>query len=325
MMLTYNHAPYIGNAIEMVLAQETVFPYELIIGEDCSTDGTREIVLDYAARYPDVIRVVMSDNNIGSRKNSLRALRIVRGHYIAWCEGDDYWHRRDKLQRQVAYLQRHRDCGLVYSDYDKYFVETSTRIEAYLRTTKKDLADRPHIEDIVAGRAGILTCTVVARKDLVCKVIESDRFLHISDAFLMGDTQLWAEISTHARVHRIDESLATRNVLPESATRSADRGKVLRFWISNAEMSIYLCDKYELEHRLRDLHVRDLRRKALQLAFHERNIPLAKRIRERYRPLRLKDLFWYCATILGLPERLVKKMFSMKNLFSRSNRGVTTI
>src|SRR5512137_2891725 len=103
-MLTYNHAPYIAQAIEGVLRQKTNFAFELVIGEDCSTDGTREIVLAYAAEFPRVIRVITSERNVGSTKNSWRTFRACVGKYIAWCEGDDYWHDMGKLQLQFDYL-----------------------------------------------------------------------------------------------------------------------------------------------------------------------------------------------------------------------------
>jgi glycosyltransferase involved in cell wall biosynthesis len=101
----YNHAPYIRECIESVLMQETDFPFEYIIGEDFSTDGTREIVMEYAEKYPHVIRVVTADKNVGAKANGLRCLQAARGKYIAMCEGDDYWTDVNKLQKQVDVLE----------------------------------------------------------------------------------------------------------------------------------------------------------------------------------------------------------------------------
>ena len=120
-MITYNHAPFIAQAIEGVLQQKTNFPFELVIGEDCSTDGTRALVFEYQKKYPDIIRVVTSDENVGMKKNGLRVLAACLGKYIAFCEGDDYWHNLDKLQKQADYLDSHPECGLVFTDYDFYY------------------------------------------------------------------------------------------------------------------------------------------------------------------------------------------------------------
>lgn len=110
----YNHAPYIRECIESVLMQETDFPFEYIIGEDFSTDGTREIVMEYAEKYPDIIRVLTADQNVGAKANGIRGIRSTRGKYVALCEGDDYWTDPRKLQKQVDVLESHPDVVLCH-------------------------------------------------------------------------------------------------------------------------------------------------------------------------------------------------------------------
>ena len=78
-MITYNHLSFIKKAIEGVLKQETNFDYELVIGEDCCTDGTRGIVLEYAKKYKDAIRTIMSDENVGAKQNDQRTMKASRG------------------------------------------------------------------------------------------------------------------------------------------------------------------------------------------------------------------------------------------------------
>jgi len=111
-MITYNHEPYIRTAIEGIIAQKTDFSFELIIGEDCSTDNTRKIVLEYQKEYPIIIRVIISDNNVGMHKNCRRTIDACRGKYIAFCEGDDYWIEGHKLSKQVAILEKYADTSL---------------------------------------------------------------------------------------------------------------------------------------------------------------------------------------------------------------------
>jgi glycosyltransferase involved in cell wall biosynthesis len=81
MIVTYNHAPYIAQAIEGALQRKVDLPFDLVIGEDCSTDGTREIVLEYQRTYPDIIRVIMSDKNVGANLNARRTRKACRGIY----------------------------------------------------------------------------------------------------------------------------------------------------------------------------------------------------------------------------------------------------
>jgi glycosyltransferase involved in cell wall biosynthesis len=295
-MLTYNHASHIARAIEGVLHQETAYPYELVIGEDCSTDGTRDIVWEYQGRHPDIIRVVTSDENVGAIKNEDRIALVSRGQYVAYCEGDDYWHRRDKLQRQVDFMENHPQCGLVYSDYDRYEVETGDTVREFLKSSGRRPPQPIQMADILTGQAGILTCTVLARRELIDHIRNADPYLYRETNFPMTDTQLWAEVSHIAAVHRIDESLATHQILAESLAHSKDMRKDLRFWIANAEMCLYLCTKYDLPACIRDMHESTWRRLSLKLAFLEKRKDLADLVKTRSRTLSRNEWFWYQGT-----------------------------
>ena len=114
LLVTYNHAPYIGQAIESVLGQTTDFPFEVLISEDCSTDGTREIVRDYQRRHPDRIRLLLSERNQGDNEVIARGIRAAAGEVIAYLDGDDWWTVPHKLQAQVAFLEREPGCALCY-------------------------------------------------------------------------------------------------------------------------------------------------------------------------------------------------------------------
>src|SRR5688500_16210646 len=87
-MITYNHEAYIAEAIEGVLMQQTDFPFELVIGDDCSTDRTRQICLEFETKFPGIVRVLPVTANVGMMPNLVRALLNCRGKYIALCEGD---------------------------------------------------------------------------------------------------------------------------------------------------------------------------------------------------------------------------------------------
>ena len=113
---TYQHAPFVAQAIESVLIQRADFPYEVVIGEDCSVDGTREIVRGYAERFPDRVRAVLPEENLGHGQILLRAIEAARGRYLAYLDGDDYWTSPEKLRRQVDYLEGRSDCFSCFHD-----------------------------------------------------------------------------------------------------------------------------------------------------------------------------------------------------------------
>jgi len=141
--ITFQHAPYIRDCIEGVLMQKTDFPFEYIIGEDFSTDGTREIVFEYAKKYPDKIRVITAGKNVGMTENIRRLILAARGKYIALCEGDDYWTDPYKLQKQVDFMEKNPDVAITYHDSckvdaDKNIIEPSMLPEGRKRNFSGD-------------------------------------------------------------------------------------------------------------------------------------------------------------------------------------------
>ena len=310
-MITYNHAPYIARAIEGVINQRTSFPVELVIGEDHSTDGTREIVLEYARRYPDLIHVVKSDHNLGASENSNRTLVACRGRYIAFCEGDDFWHRDDKLELQVNYLNSHHDCELVCSDLDRLDQVSGDLIESYVAASGLVPPDPVSIIDVLSPNGSVHTCTVLASRELIFRIKNADPYLHSEGRFKMGDRQLWAEAATLTRIRFMTDSLATYRYLPESASRSKDKRRLIEFWISSVEMRLYLCEKHKLPNWLRQRNENRLTNLSLKLAFQKRDSQLARNVQKAAGRLSMKDRFWYLGAtvpvvrpVVGLLDRL---------------------
>lgn len=103
--ITYNQQKYIRDAIESLVTQKTNFNFEIIISDDCSTDNTPTIIKEYAEKYPDIIKPVFREKNIGAIKNFIYSISLVKSEYIALCEGDDYWINPYKLQKQIDFLE----------------------------------------------------------------------------------------------------------------------------------------------------------------------------------------------------------------------------
>jgi len=112
LMLAYNHEPYLAEAIESAATQETTFPFEIVIGEDFSTDRTREIIQDLALKYPGLVVPLFREHNLGITANVIDTYRHCRGEYVAILEGDDYWISHQKLQTQVEFMDAHPDYSL---------------------------------------------------------------------------------------------------------------------------------------------------------------------------------------------------------------------
>jgi len=116
-LLTYNQEKYIAQTIESILSQQTNFSFQLVIGEDCSSDSTRTICESYAIEYGNKIKLLPAlENNIGLIKNYMRTIKECDGKYIAICDGDDYWIDEFKLQKQVSILEANENCKIVHTD-----------------------------------------------------------------------------------------------------------------------------------------------------------------------------------------------------------------
>jgi glycosyltransferase involved in cell wall biosynthesis len=224
-MITYNHAPYVGQAIEGVLAQTLKEPFELVIGEDCSTDGTREIVESFRGQHPDIIRVVSGHENIGMNENLRRVVLAARGTYVAFCEGDDVWHCRDKLARQLEVIRSHPDIGMVYSDYDRAirFFGRWRVMPGAIRGAGVMAAEGHAFEDLL-DRIQVHLSTLMCRSALVAKYFQSDLY---DPSLRLADVPLLLFCAAHARVAYLPISTSIYRATPNSATNRS-RQNLLR-------------------------------------------------------------------------------------------------
>ena len=108
-MVVYNHEKYLDHALQSIFEQKISVPFEVVIGEDCSQDSSREIIDQWKNRYPEIIKPLYREHNIGMVKNVNEVIFSCQGEYVAWLEGDDYWTDKEKLQKQLFFLQNHRE------------------------------------------------------------------------------------------------------------------------------------------------------------------------------------------------------------------------
>jgi glycosyltransferase involved in cell wall biosynthesis len=156
-MITYNHEGFIAQAIEGVLMQETSFTFELVIGEDCSVDGTATIVREYAQKYPGIIKARYNVSNLGMMTNVVKTLKECTGKYIALCEGDDYWTDPYKLQKQVDALE-------VCEDYKFCFTSVEILKKKVTHLVRPDFTNYFFcIEDFILNQQLLGTASFVFR------------------------------------------------------------------------------------------------------------------------------------------------------------------
>ena len=116
-MICYNHGPFLRKCLDSVVAQKTNFRFQVVIGEDCSTDNSREILKEYEEKYPDIFLMIYNEKNMGVSLNSANVKKYLKGKYIVGCESDDFWTDEYRLQKQVDFLEAHPEYVAVGSNY----------------------------------------------------------------------------------------------------------------------------------------------------------------------------------------------------------------
>ncbi len=226
LMITYNHAEYLAEAIEGVVNQRCDFPFELIIGEDASADGTREIAFEYQRRYPHIVRVLFSSANVGMNANGLRVFEAARGEFAALCEGDDYWCANDKLAKQVALITRDPDVGIVHTDW--------VRTRATPRGWQVDWHDSVHRHVPPTLLEGYIfrtfhypkilrTCTVLLRRSTFMACTASGLARR---EYRFGDTVLAAYVTSRWKVAYVPLVTAVYRESPLSVLRSGKQARL---------------------------------------------------------------------------------------------------
>lgn len=201
--LTYNHVSYIRSALDGFLMQKTSFPVKILVYDDASNDGTSEIVKEYRERYPEQIEAILSKENMYTKADNflIHLMRLIKpyikGKYIAFCEGDDYWTDADKLQIQIDYMEAHPECSLTahaskwidYRSYEEYGYHPYTE--------SRDLSD----DEVILRRNGNLTSAslVIRREAYFC-----DDDFPVSD---VGDTSIQLHAIMFGRVHYFDREM----------------------------------------------------------------------------------------------------------------------
>ncbi|MDQ8186287.1 glycosyltransferase [Pelagicoccus sp. SDUM812002] len=199
---TYQHGPYIEQCINSILSQKTTFPIEYIIGEDFSKDGTREIVFKYAKKHPDSIRVLTADYNVGSKANGQRCIRAARGKYMALCEGDDYWTDPYKLQKQVDYLEKNKDCSICF--HASKHVQADNPIEFFIHRPKDAPSDNKfEMRHAVLNGGGFMaTNSMVFHRE---HIIERPEWVERAP---VGDSPLMLILASKGKIGYIDDVMS---------------------------------------------------------------------------------------------------------------------
>ncbi len=205
---TYQQVNFIRNCLDGILMQQTAFPYEIIIGEDESNDGTRKICKEYAIKHPDKIKlflrsrndVIYIKGNATGRFNFMESLKACKGKYIALCEGDDYWTDPLKLQKQVDFLEANPNYGICFHNIKIFNQEIKEFLED---TITRNVDESTDINELAKGNY-IHTPSVMLRNDFT-----------IPDWFIespIGDWSLYMLAINDKKIKKLDDVMAVYRI-----------------------------------------------------------------------------------------------------------------
>jgi glycosyltransferase involved in cell wall biosynthesis len=195
-LITYNHRQYIRKAIDSILSQTVSFSWELVVADDFSTDGTREILIEYQKKYPDLIKLILQTENVGPQKNWIDLMTYSKSKYIAYIEGDDYWISNDKLERQVSVLEKE---NISLSFHNAWIVDSSgEKIKEFNKKCRKT----------IHGIKDVFRKWVIPSSSIVFKNVFLDKPI---PSFLLKthhqDLGLFIYLSEYGKFYCIDEKM----------------------------------------------------------------------------------------------------------------------
>lgn len=237
-IVSYNQKQWIGQCIEGMLAQKFDLPYTIVISDDCSTDGTQEVLKEYQARYPDRIKLVLNEKNCGVGPNWAKSCKAMEGgEYIAFCDGDDFWSLPEKLQIQYDYMRAHPECvgmttgcdkldadGVLHCDHSKYGENPQPQV-----ITQRQLWER---------FSNINICGAFCRKDLFDKHVPLDAY--IEQEFPVQDWPTMLVMAAYGEIHFLPIFSFTYRLGHVSESHPSDINKLERKMQRGTNMYNYL-------------------------------------------------------------------------------------
>lgn len=287
--ITYNHEKYIRQCLDGFLMQKTDFPFEVIIHDDASTDKTADIIREYEAKYPNIIKPIYQKENQYSKGVEICNTYVypkAQGKYIALCEGDDYWIDPLKLQKQVDFLEGHPDFGFVYSKVDCFLQNRGRVVDCFGKEFNS-------FGELLLGGNVIPTLSVVFKRELYNKYNEEILSQKHAD-WKMGDYPMWLYFAYNSRWGFLNEVTGVYRKLAESASHSKDVKKLLGFADSYHEIKLFYLYKYKLNDErnvnyLNELYLWNLCR--IYSKTHDKDV--VKYLKEKYHSVSLSFSLYY--------------------------------
>lgn len=235
---SYNRMDTVSQTIDSIINQRCNFDFEIIIGDDCSTDNARDVLLGYQKKYPKLITLLLYDTNIGLGANWATCVKHCRGKYIANCDNDDYWHNPEKLKIQFDYMESRPNENVIITNHRNHNRDTD------VITEEKAWIDRSISlqQAFFQGKQKFCNATIMYRADFLKNHINLDDYIKYQ--FTLQDWNTWIILSAYTDFTILPISTATFGIETESITRPSSYEKIIERFKKEKECYQYVCDLF---------------------------------------------------------------------------------
>lgn len=230
---SYNRADTVGQTIESILAQKVDADVEIVIGDDYSTDNAREVLLKYKEQYPDTIKLLLHEENLGLGANWATCVKACKGKYICNCDNDDYWHNEHKLQIQLDYMESHPECNICITNH-----RTHNRTTGEIKECKAYINREMDVQEAMYMSNNICNATMMYRAEFMKAHLDLDEF--IKRRFTLQDWPAWVILTAYTDIDILPESTATFGIETVSITRPDSVTKYAKRLAGDKEVCRYL-------------------------------------------------------------------------------------
>ena len=236
--ITHNHENYIAECLDGFIMQKCSFKYEILINDDASDDNTAAIIREYEKKYPEILKPLYQTENqysLGVRPMNQFNWSRAKGKYIAMCEGDDYWTDPLKLQKQVDFLEKNKEYGMVHTNHHKLKNNTITK-----NIKNKIFIPQGNVREDLLRENFISTLTVCFNREKY----DSTKKMAGSN-YLMGDYPRWMALALNSKIGYLEDSTSVYRHLENSASHSNNKLKQFNFIKSTFKMKFDFIDNYQ--------------------------------------------------------------------------------
>lgn len=248
-ILTYNQEDTIGRAIDSVLMQQCHIPFEIIIGEDASTDNTRAICQEYATKHPDIIRLFCNEHNKGITDNYFDSLLECRGKYIADCAGDDFWIDPEKLEKEVCVMESHPNVTMVITNWQLYNEETRQISPSRQCHHAPITPGRDMLKAIITQKnmSVFHLCTALYCADIFRKAYKEDIHMFRNKDLCSEDMQIASAMAWYGDIAYLPDITLNYSVGGKGVSNINDSKKQFSFVKKSTILNQYLATKYQID------------------------------------------------------------------------------